>query len=81
MGASTEISVASATFPHPPITPQPAGKDGKALENPAPLMTLELQDGQAYQGFAFGAEKSISGELVFQTGKLHVTKSAWRVNC
>lgn len=31
-------------------------------------MTLELQDGSAYQGFSFGAEKSVSGELVFQTG-------------
>ncbi|KAI5785501.1 hypothetical protein DFH27DRAFT_575816 [Peziza echinospora] len=75
MGASTEIKVASATYPHPPITPQPAGKDGKALENPAPLMTLELQDGQAYQGYAFGAEKSISGELVFQTGMVGYPES------
>ena len=31
-------------------------------------MYLELEDGTAYQGYNFGAEKSIAGELVFQTG-------------
>ena len=31
-------------------------------------MQLELQDGTSYLGTSFGAEKSISGELVFQTG-------------
>src|SRR5215471_13167136 len=30
---------------------------------------LELADGSSYTGFSFGAAKSISGELVFQTGK------------
>lgn len=59
-------------IPYPPITPQPAGKDGEVLANPAPLMTLELQDGSAYQGYAFGAHKSISGELVFQTGMVAI---------
>ena len=29
---------------------------------------LELQDGTTYEGFSFGAHKSIAGELVFQTG-------------
>lgn len=29
---------------------------------------LELQDGNVYEGFSFGAENSCSGELVFQTG-------------
>jgi carbamoyl-phosphate synthase/aspartate carbamoyltransferase len=32
------------------------------------LITLELQDGTVYQGYSFGAKKSIAGELVFQTG-------------
>ena len=32
------------------------------------MMRLELQDGTAYQGWSFGARKSIAGELVFQTG-------------
>ncbi|KAL2175706.1 uncharacterized protein P884DRAFT_227798 [Thermothelomyces heterothallicus CBS 202.75] len=35
---------------------------------PQGLVTLELEDGVAYQGYSFGAPKSISGELVFQTG-------------
>ncbi|KAF1810502.1 carbamoyl-phosphate synth [Eremomyces bilateralis CBS 781.70] len=33
-----------------------------------PPMALELQDGYMCQGTSFGAEKSIAGELVFQTG-------------
>lgn len=31
-------------------------------------MLLELADGSAYEGYSFGAEKSITGECVFQTG-------------
>ena len=31
-------------------------------------MQLQLHDGTNYQGFSFGARKSVSGELVFQTG-------------
>lgn len=31
-------------------------------------MYLELEDGTAYQGQSFGADESIAGELVFQTG-------------
>lgn len=33
-------------------------------------MVLELADGLALSGHSFGAEKSVSGECVFQTGKL-----------
>jgi carbamoyl-phosphate synthase/aspartate carbamoyltransferase len=29
---------------------------------------LELADGSSFSGFSFGAVKSVSGELVFQTG-------------
>ncbi|KAK3369115.1 hypothetical protein B0T24DRAFT_722110 [Lasiosphaeria ovina] len=32
------------------------------------LVCLELEDGSTYQGYSFGAPKSIAGELVFQTG-------------
>ncbi|KAI0999263.1 hypothetical protein K3495_g8933 [Podosphaera aphanis] len=32
------------------------------------LINLELQDGTIYQGYSFGAKKSVAGELVFQTG-------------
>lgn len=31
-------------------------------------MLLELTDGSAYEGFSFGADHSITGECVFQTG-------------
>jgi carbamoyl-phosphate synthase/aspartate carbamoyltransferase len=33
-------------------------------------MVLELADGLALSGHSFGADKSISGECVFQTGEL-----------
>ena len=38
-------------------------------------MQLELQDGSSYLGTSFGAEKSISGELVFQTGMVGYPES------
>jgi carbamoyl-phosphate synthase/aspartate carbamoyltransferase len=39
------------------------------------LICLELQDGSAYQGYSFGAPKSIAGELVFQTGMVGYPES------
>ncbi|CAG9971499.1 unnamed protein product [Clonostachys byssicola] len=39
------------------------------------LVCLELQDGSTYQGYSFGAQKSIAGELVFQTGMVGYTES------
>ncbi|KAK3307076.1 uncharacterized protein B0T15DRAFT_413945 [Chaetomium strumarium] len=39
------------------------------------LVTLELEDGSAYQGYSFGARKSIAGELVFQTGMVGYPES------
>ncbi|PUU81361.1 hypothetical protein B9Z19DRAFT_1106470 [Tuber borchii] len=41
----------------------------------ADLMTLELEDGTTYHGYSFGAKKSISGELVFQTGMVGYPES------
>ena len=38
-------------------------------------MLLELQDGSIYQGYSFGAPKSIAGELVFQTGMVGYPES------
>lgn len=40
-----------------------------------PLMQLQLEDGYVCQGFSFGAEKPISGELVFQTGMVGYPES------
>lgn len=36
---------------------------------------LELEDGSAYQGYSFGARKTIAGELVFQTGMVGYPES------
>ncbi|KAM5438133.1 Carbamoyl-phosphate synthase [Microsporum canis] len=36
---------------------------------------LELEDGTLYKGFNFGAERSIAGELVFQTGMVGYPES------
>ncbi|KAK3318452.1 hypothetical protein B0H66DRAFT_557297 [Apodospora peruviana] len=36
---------------------------------------LELEDGSVYQGYSFGAQKSIAGELVFQTGMVGYPES------
>lgn len=36
---------------------------------------LELKDGTIYSGFGFGADKSVSGELVFQTGMVGYPES------
>jgi carbamoyl-phosphate synthase / aspartate carbamoyltransferase len=39
------------------------------------LMTLELKNGMAVQGYSFGAEKVAAGELVFQTGMVGYPES------
>jgi carbamoyl-phosphate synthase / aspartate carbamoyltransferase len=39
------------------------------------LISLELEDGGVYQGYSFGAQKSIAGELVFQTGMVGYSES------
>ncbi|KAI3406074.1 URA2 [Candida oxycetoniae] len=39
------------------------------------LMTLETQDGVALQGYSFGAEVPVAGEVVFQTGMVGYPES------
>lgn len=39
------------------------------------VVCLELEDGLAFQGYSFGARKSIAGELVFQTGMVGYPES------
>lgn len=39
------------------------------------LMCLDLEDKSSYQGYSFGAKKSIAGELVFQTGMVGYPES------
>jgi len=67
MAGSEDDQTRAAVAPFPPVAAQFVGRDGEILGHER-LMTLELEDGAAYQGYSFGAEKSISGELVFQTG-------------
>ncbi|KAI4198043.1 MAG: hypothetical protein LQ350_005555 [Teloschistes chrysophthalmus] len=43
--------------------------------DPVTTMLLELEDGSLQQGYSFGAEKSIAGELVFQTGMVGYPES------
>ncbi|EMR08946.1 carbamoyl-phosphate synthase, large subunit [Pneumocystis murina B123] len=46
-----------------------------SFDNNPKEVVLELEDGTAYQGYSFGAEKSVSGELVFQTGMVGYPES------
>jgi carbamoyl-phosphate synthase / aspartate carbamoyltransferase len=39
------------------------------------LVCLELEDGSTFQGYSFGAQKSVAGELVFQTGMVGYPES------
>lgn len=46
----------------------------RARENVKQIF-LELKDGAVYEGYSFGAEKGIAGELVFQTGMVGYPES------
>lgn len=61
--------MATSSF-FPPATASVAGSGDDEQ-----LVCLELQDGSAYQGYSFGAKKSIAGELVFQTGMVGYPES------
>lgn len=54
-----------------PLAPESSFKDVTQTRR----ARLELQDGLAYEGFSFGAERSVSGELVFQTGMVGYPES------
>ncbi|KAL3419844.1 bifunctional pyrimidine biosynthesis protein (carbamoyl-phosphate synthase) [Phlyctema vagabunda] len=58
-----------AALPHPPVTAQILNGEDEGL------ISLELQDGSVYQGYSFGAKKSVAGELVFQTGMVGYPES------
>ncbi|KAI9789721.1 MAG: hypothetical protein M1835_001485 [Candelina submexicana] len=53
----------------PPVSAQIKGSQHSLL------VSLELQDGNVYQGYNFGAQKSVAGELVFQTGMVGYPES------
>ncbi|KAL1864266.1 hypothetical protein VTK73DRAFT_6067 [Phialemonium thermophilum] len=56
-------------MPADSFPPATAGAEGEKL------VCLELEDGSTYQGYSFGAPKSIAGELVFQTGMVGYPES------
>lgn len=58
-----------APQPQPPASARLVGSDDDGL------VCLELEDGSTYQGYSFGAQKSIAGELVFQTGMVGYPES------
>ena len=47
----------------PPVTTELPG-----AKSAGRLISLELEDGTVYEGYSFGAQRSVAGELVFQTG-------------
>ncbi|KAK2872041.1 hypothetical protein FQN49_002602 [Arthroderma sp. PD_2] len=61
-----QIALDGAMFP--PASTQLGPDNGRSV-------CLELEDGTIYKGFNFGAEKSIAGELVFQTGMVGYPES------
>jgi carbamoyl-phosphate synthase/aspartate carbamoyltransferase len=58
---------------HAPTTIPPCTIPLQREENKR--MLLEAQNGANYQGFSFGADKSVAGELVFQTGMVGYPES------
>lgn len=69
MNATRITNGTAHSKPEPPISSQSLGSKS---EKP---MLLELEDGSAYEGFSFGADRSISGEMVFQTGMVGYPES------
>jgi carbamoyl-phosphate synthase/aspartate carbamoyltransferase len=62
-----------ASLLYPPVTAQILDADSTSQEDG--LISLELEDGTVYQGYSFGAKKSVAGELVFQTGMVGYPES------
>lgn len=58
-----------ARIPYPPVSAQLLGAADEGL------ISLEFEDGTVYQGYSFGAQKSVAGELVFQTGMVGYPES------
>src|SRR5579859_6269535 len=56
---------APTEYPLPPAT---LDLDFAESKQTTKQVLLELADGSSFTGFSFGAMKSVSGEVVFQTG-------------
>lgn len=57
------------------ITPPSSARLNNSEGDDGRLYCLEIEDGSSYQGYSFGAAKSIAGELVFQTGMVGYPES------
>jgi carbamoyl-phosphate synthase / aspartate carbamoyltransferase len=58
-----------AAVSYQPASARTVGSDDEGL------VCLDLQDGASYRGYSFGAQKSVAGELVFQTGMVGYPES------
>ncbi|KAL1959073.1 hypothetical protein VTO42DRAFT_2859 [Malbranchea cinnamomea] len=79
--SSADMSPSAAAAPAPPraVLQQqkrhiPPASEPVGNHHSRPV-ALELEDGSVYHGFSFGAEKSVAGELVFQTGMVGYPES------
>lgn len=61
-------AIGSVGTPIPPASSPNLGETSNQV-------ALELQDGAVYRGYSFGAQKSVAGELVFQTGMVGYPES------
>ncbi|KAL2316251.1 Protein ura1 [Schizosaccharomyces pombe] len=59
----------------PTCSPSPAFYSVNGEMKDYKLMALELEDKSVLQGYSFGADHSVSGELVFQTGMVGYPES------
>jgi len=57
------------------VFPPAAARIAHGADGDGNLVCLELEDGVVYQGYSFGAPKSVAGELVFQTGMVGYPES------
>lgn len=73
-------AAAAIEYPISPATLDLEYAQGKGQKKQA---LLEFADGSSFVGFSFGAVKSVSGELVFQTGTLSsplsMTDTEWNL--
>ena len=81
--SAVSISLGGSDRPISPMSPLVKGKTGSVIQAAAgrsfrdehQKCYLELKDGRVYEGLSFGANKSVSGELVFQTGMVGYPES------
>ena len=60
---------------HLPSSYDPSTPTVPCLDKQCKMIALELEDGLVCYGYSFGAEKSVAGELVFQTGMVGYPES------